>query len=174
MQSVTRFWIDGGNGTYDAGEEVGAGVKVELRNTSGTVVETTYTDENGRYYFNNVPSGGYVIAIPASNFIETGNPLFGINYSLSGAPDPDVDLTDNDDNGYPNGGDVVTQPFNFPASGNNLTIDFGFSSTPTAINLREVTAAMPTGDLTWIITAGLILLTGFVVRSRRRKDDLLR
>ncbi len=46
------------------------------------------------------------------------------------------------------------------------------SSSATAVNLGEITTRMPIANLVWVIAAALILLTGLVVRLRRRPEHL--
>ncbi|WP_347250248.1 SdrD B-like domain-containing protein, partial [Zoogloea sp.] len=51
----------------DTGDTPIAGVTVELKDSTGTVVQTTTTDANGNYTFNNVPTGTYTV-------VETNKP----------------------------------------------------------------------------------------------------
>jgi uncharacterized surface anchored protein len=44
-------------------------VTVQLKDSTGTVVQTTTTDANGNYTFNNVPAGNYTV-------VETNKPGF--------------------------------------------------------------------------------------------------
>ena len=49
----------------DGGFELGFdGVRVELLNSSGHVIATTFTDHSGRYTFGNLSSGSYIIRVP--------------------------------------------------------------------------------------------------------------
>ncbi len=50
------------NGIQDAGEAGISGVKVYLRNTAGTILQTTYTDANGKYGFD-VDAGTYQVQV---------------------------------------------------------------------------------------------------------------
>ena len=54
-----RVWEDTSpnNGQQDGGESGIAGVKVELLDSSGFLVDTTYTDTDGKYRFDNLESG---------------------------------------------------------------------------------------------------------------------
>ena len=55
-------WIDTDrDGVQDPGEEVLAGVTVELLNAAGTVVGTATTDAQGRYLFDNLVAGTYQV-----------------------------------------------------------------------------------------------------------------
>ena len=55
-------WIDTNrNGIQDSGEKPLSGVKVELLDSTGTVIATTSTDDNGRYVFDNLAAGTYKV-----------------------------------------------------------------------------------------------------------------
>lgn len=57
-----KVWIDTNhNGVQDGGEPPLARVKVILLNASGKTVATTTTDANGRYLFDNLPTGTYQV-----------------------------------------------------------------------------------------------------------------
>jgi uncharacterized surface anchored protein len=59
-----------------------AGVTVQLKDSTGTVVQTTTTDANGNYTFNNVPAGNYTV-------VETNKPGFSDVGDVDGG-DPNV------------------------------------------------------------------------------------
>ncbi|WP_367154843.1 SdrD B-like domain-containing protein [Methylomonas sp. HYX-M1] len=65
-----KIWHDANaNGIQDAGEQGIAGVTVELRDNTGTygnILETTTTDANGNYLFDNLNPGDYHIDIVES------------------------------------------------------------------------------------------------------------
>ncbi|MGB5598474.1 MAG: SdrD B-like domain-containing protein, partial [Thiothrix litoralis] len=65
-----RVWIDANNnGVADIGESaVSAGVKLDLKNASGGVLNTTTTDVNGRYLFSGLDAGSYQVCVSADNF----------------------------------------------------------------------------------------------------------
>ncbi|HVK08542.1 MAG TPA: SdrD B-like domain-containing protein, partial [Gemmataceae bacterium] len=97
------------NGLQDTGEAGIAGVSVELRNSTGTVVTTATTDSNGNYSFPNLNAGDYRVRVVSTNFQGTA-PLVGFTsstgtpgsangtYEGSAAADPDNNVN-GDDNG---------------------------------------------------------------------------
>lgn len=150
------------NGIMD-GDEVGiVNVLMRLLYGDGTPVTningqalTTVTDSRGYYIFNNLLPGNYIVLIDPSNFAANG-PLANLTSSepTELVPNDDVDLNDNglnDDNPVVNGirTGVISLAFNNEpvdetdldpvgstqlANMNNLTVDFGFFGTPTAID----------------------------------------
>ena len=156
----TVFEDTNNNGLQDAGESGIEGVAVELYNPGGdgavgggddSLVNSTNTDVNGNYIFNNLPEGDYYVSIPQSNFATNGALE---NTPLSSA---NTDTADNQEDGDDNGiqassSDVTNSPvINLTANsepvdagtetaqGNELdnggddadgdmTIDFGFTS----------------------------------------------
>lgn len=57
-------WLDTDkDGVQDAGEAGVAGVMVILRNSSGTPIDTTYTDKDGQYLFTNLAAGAYSVQV---------------------------------------------------------------------------------------------------------------
>ncbi len=147
-----RVWLDADNsGTINGAETGIAGVTVRLLNATGTnIIATTTTDANGYYRFDNLAPGDYIVEIASTNF-TAGQPLEGLA-SSSGAgqeanPNADVDGNDNGLDAIINGGirsAVVTlgptanEPINeadvsgvapvVPDNRENLTVDFGFTS----------------------------------------------
>ncbi|MBM3883512.1 MAG: DUF2341 domain-containing protein, partial [Verrucomicrobia bacterium] len=113
-----RVWLDNGqgggtpnDGIHSGGEPGIPGVTLELRNSVGSVIQTTTTGVNGYYRFDNVPAGtGYTVVLAAANF-TAGQPLFGF-LSSSGA----TSGTDRRDNGADNPTPAVqglaSAPFN--------------------------------------------------------------
>ncbi|GAB3146168.1 hypothetical protein GCM10027058_03440 [Microbacterium neimengense] len=77
-----RVWFDADqDGIQDADEPSIAGVTVELRDSTGTVVATKVTDENGEYYFRSdadgfATSGSYTVTFvkPASGTMDLRGP----------------------------------------------------------------------------------------------------
>ena len=170
------------NGVFDAGETGISGVEVQLfedTNANGsfdsgtdTAVGTPQTtDGNGNYLFDDLLPGEYIVLIPISEFATNSDPLFGFASSNNSgnfepAPDPDLTVTDGDDNGTLIAGVGVattaitlaagTEPTTDGDTDNNsdLTIDFGFAPqidlevTKTA-DLSTVTAG---NQLTYTIT----------------------
>lgn len=147
------------NGSQDADEPGIDGVVVELVNADGDVIATDTTSGGGYYLFplvaenGDLVEGDYVVRIPASNFDEPTDALWGkwsSTDAADGVIDPDDNETDLDDNGVdpaePFGAvesEIVTlndlleplgevdvegagDPDNDP--NDNLTVDFGFTS----------------------------------------------
>ncbi len=111
-----RVWYDTNNNRQiDAGETGINGVLVELYaadasgNPTGAALATDTTANGGYYLFDNLPSGSYVVVIPASNFTGVLNGYWssGATRNNDGsltelaAPDPDNDV-DSEDNGQRN------------------------------------------------------------------------
>jgi alpha-glucoside transport system permease protein len=69
---VWRDFKPGGGkpGVVEQGEQGIPGVTVELRDSSGKVVQKSKTDANGSFDFANVPSGTYNAAVGASTFAK--------------------------------------------------------------------------------------------------------
>ena len=150
-----RVWLDNGDGggTADNGIQDGSesginGVTVNLLNSSGGFLQTTSSNGDGYYLFENIAPGDYIVEIPAGNFATV---LADTRSSSGVESDPDNNGNRND-----NGEDtpvsgairsgVVTVASNDeptgdedsdPAQANphgtgidddnsNLTVDFGF------------------------------------------------
>ena len=116
---------------------------------SATPLALTTTDGTGHYVFDALDAGGYVVAIPASNFAGTGS-LVGTRSSTPDELDPNDDVDQNDDgigvaNGLTTSGSILLGPAQLgnatgsepagetdqtttsqPDNRSNLTIDFGF------------------------------------------------
>ncbi len=59
-----EVWIDAdGDGVREGGEAAGANVGVSLFGEDGVFLEMTTTDESGRYRFDDLPQGSYVIEV---------------------------------------------------------------------------------------------------------------
>jgi len=133
-----QVWLDADNdGLKDAGEPGIDGVTVELYisgNTPGVdaPVASTSTSGGGFYSFSNLPSGGYYIYIPGSNF-GAGQPLGNHPWS-STVTNPNDDGIDNDDNGIQTtaGSPVISPLITLGAGESDQTIDFGFTGTGSA------------------------------------------
>ncbi len=116
----TIFLDRNNSGAPDAGEAV-EGVVVELRDASNNLIATTVTDENGNYYFADLPVTGpgvtYNVVVAASNF-AAGGPLQGTTNSV----DPD------------GGNNSTSQVVLTTGSPINLAQDFGYvASAPGSI-----------------------------------------
>ncbi|MEM7125603.1 MAG: SdrD B-like domain-containing protein [Chloroflexota bacterium] len=154
MSLGDQVWLDiNDNGQIDGSEPGISGVLLKLWSDDDgdggpdtDLAITATTNISGFYLFDNLTPGDYVVQIPASEF-ATGKPLEGHssstgNDSGTGAPDPDNDQN-NDDNGIPMGGGIVSLAVTLTADGeptddggltsgtatnenSNLTVDFGF------------------------------------------------
>ncbi|MCB0690437.1 MAG: carboxypeptidase regulatory-like domain-containing protein [Saprospiraceae bacterium] len=135
----TVFIDTNDNGIYDNNEQPLPGITVELLDDAGNVIATDETDNNGDYYFGNLPEGNYYVRIPNPN---TAYP------TSSSVVDTNDDQIDNDNNGSQpdgSGGYVIsplihlmagTEPTNELGTGGaqddandangDMTVDFGF------------------------------------------------
>jgi hypothetical protein len=171
MHSIgNRVWIDtNNNGVADVGEfPATEGVKLELRDDSGKMVNTTTTDVDGRYLFGGLVAGSYKVCVVADNF-AAGNILDGFSASTGGdlatAISSNTDGDDNGDDDISKGlcSNIVVlddkQPLGEAGAGapgedgigtddarSNLTIDFGI--VPPAAPLKPVSV----GNYLWIDT----------------------
>ncbi|MEL7336643.1 MAG: SdrD B-like domain-containing protein, partial [Planctomycetota bacterium] len=95
------------------------------------VLETTTTNPNGQYSFDELPPGSYFISVDSENFFA-GAELFSKQSSLGTNTAPMADNgVDDDDNGTPTtSGAIITSNFRLPLgnSNTNPTIDFGIAS----------------------------------------------
>ena len=131
IQIGNRVWLDVNvDGIQDPGEPPLAGVEVELWR-DGTLIETTTTNTDGEYYFNDLeprtgtPGGDsdYEIRIPADQ-----SSLSGLTATQANA-DPSSNGESRDSNGTLDGTNVVYRiPYEDLAGAgyNNHTYDFGF------------------------------------------------
>ena len=144
------------DGRYDPGVEAGVdGVRLNLYNDLnsdglpqpdeffGATITATVAGNAGRYRFDDLLPGTYLVEVDASSFLP-GAPLAGKVSSTgnSPAPDPDDDA-DNDDSGENVGVLVLSGPITLSAGGEptidagddleandddiNFTLDFGFA-----------------------------------------------
>ncbi|WP_198320983.1 SdrD B-like domain-containing protein [Azohydromonas aeria] len=105
-----RVWLDAnGNGRQDAGEAGIAGVTVQLKSSTGTVLQTTTTDASGNYSFS-VAAGTYVVSIVAP-----------AGYQVTAKDQGGNDAIDSDFNAATQSTDAVT----VTAGVQKLTVDAG-------------------------------------------------
>ena len=71
-------WHDAnGNQVFDSGETGIAGVDILLRDAAtGSVIDSTFTDGNGLYFFQNVPPGSYHAEVDATDLGAINDPTF--------------------------------------------------------------------------------------------------
>ncbi|MAT70260.1 MAG: hypothetical protein CMJ58_12145 [Planctomycetaceae bacterium] len=169
-------WNDIDNdGMADAGESGIGGVKVKLyADTDGDNAYTagvdaylaeTVTDSAGKYQFNNLSPGAYVVSVDAMNF-QAGMALEGMKSSTgNGTPSDPDDNVNNDDNGMAiAGGYVMSQAVTLTGgaeptndgdalSNTNMTVDFGFYGFDLVLT-KDVNkgAVSPNERLTYTVT----------------------
>lgn len=144
-----NLYVDDGSGTLDIND----GMPV------ATTTSATINSQDGSYTFNVCP-GSYIIEVDLANFM-TGHALYNsglmhglVSSPLNGAPDPDIDDSDNDDNGdQVSGFGVATAAFTVLAGVDNTHIDFGFK-TPAQISIDDVSLmeGSPLGPTTFSFT----------------------
>ncbi len=106
-----KVWNDvNKNGIQDQGETGIADVKVTLKDLDGNILDTTYTNTNGKYIFDNLKNGNYQVDF------ETPE-----GYAASPSNQGNDAL---DSDGPTNAQAVISD-------GNNLTVDQGFYQTET-------------------------------------------
>jgi uncharacterized repeat protein (TIGR01451 family) len=108
-----------------------------------TTTTGTVSGFAGRYRFNNLAPGNYIVVVHPSSF-DGGGALFGLSTSTGNdpAPDPDDDVN-GDDNGTNLGALIGSKPVTLTSGGEptsedgdantNLTVDFGFITASTMI-----------------------------------------
>ncbi|MEK7414480.1 MAG: SdrD B-like domain-containing protein, partial [Planctomycetota bacterium] len=114
------------NGLKDIGEPGVPGVTVKLLNCAGAVLQTTTTNANGNYSFNNLPAGSYIVEF-------SGLPS-GFQFTTKDAGNDSADSDANPANGR-------TDCFNLALGQNDPTRDAGiFQPTPQPASV---------GDFVW-------------------------
>ena len=106
---------DGGgtqnDGTQDGGELGIAGVKVQLLDDTGMILDSTKTNSDGTYLFEGLQPDIYQVKIPVCNY-EMGGPLQSLPFSSVPTETMNDNDTDNDDNGaQATANGMVTSPF---------------------------------------------------------------
>lgn len=135
-----RVWLDeDSNGYQDEGEDGLPNITVQLKDSGGTVIATTYTDANGNYLFKDLPAGSYFVQVLNSS-VPTG-----LSQTTT-YPNNGADLF-NQNQSSGNGYSVTLS-----AGQENLTADFGYNWNPTSDvttgGAANATAAL--GDRVWI------------------------
>lgn len=89
-----RVWIDSdGDGVQDPNEVGVSGVEITLTGAGpdgifgngDDITQTTLTDENGYYIFDNLPAGAYTTAV--TDDTGASHPILGADYAQTGDPD---------------------------------------------------------------------------------------
>ncbi len=142
-----------GDGTRDAGEPGRASVQLTLR-TDATILDAAVTDADGRWVFNNVPTGPLTLVVePPNDHVITGTTVPGLSTASGEA---DVDVTGDVDLGtvglgspVVSGADVATTV----AIDEDASTDDQFTWVLSTLNLGPDTAAGPV-DLRAVLSAG--------------------
>jgi protocatechuate 3,4-dioxygenase beta subunit len=155
MAVGNRVWEDlNEDGIQDPDEDGIEDVVLELIDVAtGEVVATTMTDENGFYLFGDLLPGTYVVQVAASNMVGQGELAAHKSSDAYDETDPDVDPSDDDDQGIESNGIVASAPFTLTPTfepigetdcdcpdgaavdmNTNLTVDFGFY--PAGVDVR--------------------------------------
>jgi len=70
------------NGTADASESGYSGLSIELRNSAGQPIQTTFSQENGDYKFTGLGSGSYYLMVELTPGLSFGDePGFGLGHT---------------------------------------------------------------------------------------------
>lgn len=90
------------NGVQDAGEEGIEGVRMVLTDDEGNVIKETFTDESGRYCFNDLIPGTYCVKeIQPDNFVDGKDSVGNVDGMLKGNGSNDevcnIELTGGDE-----------------------------------------------------------------------------
>ena len=144
-------WIDADrDGLQDAGEQVLAGVTVELLNGEGAVVGTTTTDATGRYLFDNLPAGTYQVRF-------TLTPEQAARYTFTGEGAGSTDADDSDAVVQTGGATGLTRKFDL--DGSNTALTTGYDRTVLASegidptwDAGVVLKSVSVGDFVWVDT----------------------
>lgn len=187
-----RVWVDTNNdGTLNPGELGIAGATVQLRRDTGgdgvdaadPILATFTTDSEGYYIFPNVaPNTAYFVCSSATGYgFSSGAPIG--NHPPSGTEENET----NGDDGTPLGtanlvcsqlfdvvanslptGELVT-PVGYADNNADMKIDFGFSSTPTAVSLSSFSGGSSAATFLLLAVVGVLLATGSLMIVRRRR-----
>ncbi len=125
-----RVWSDlNHNGLQDANESGIGGVRVDLLDSSGNLIASTYTSAGGIYTFDGLdgvaPNGQYQLRIDPNQPALAGMTLTTQDAGGDTSNDP---TDDNDSDAAMSGGVALINPATAPSSGVNYGYDFGFAS----------------------------------------------
>jgi hypothetical protein len=124
-----RVWYDNDNdGIQDVGETGVAGVKVYLKNGSGTIIDSTQTDALGEYVFNNLNPGTYSVLFAPSS-LPAGYTFTPKDQGTNDAIDGDASAIGQTGN------------YTLVAGERNMTVDAG---------VRNATNNNSLGDKVWL------------------------
>lgn len=148
------WWDNDNDGVRDNGEPGIPGINLSLLDVNGSVLATTTTDQNGKYYFGGLLAGSYQIAVTSS----MGAGILKGSSIPSTTTTADIDNNNNGSSTNPEGPDATAIFFsqiselfvlgaqseptnetdedpvaNQPDNQSNLTIDFAFVPPTTAL-----------------------------------------
>lgn len=97
-------WLDKNkNGIQDTDEKGISGVKVTLKGGNGNIIGETTTDENGKYQFDNLDSGDYIVHFETPEDLTQTITNSGDDEKDADGEDVNVTITDHDDFSIDNG-----------------------------------------------------------------------
>jgi SdrD B-like domain/Secretion system C-terminal sorting domain len=119
-----KVWFDAnGNGLQDATETTGiTGVTVQLKNSTGTVIQTTTTNASGNYLFSGLAAGNYTVVFPTS---ISGAVVTTQNVGTNDNIDSDADQTTG-----------ATGTITLATGQNIINVDAGYCPTTLALGNR--------------------------------------
>lgn len=134
-----KVWIDANsNGIQDEGEDAVADVTVQLRHEDGTILDTTVTDANGMYIFDQLEPGDYQVC-------------FNMDTLPDGMIETDINQGDADDADSDAGADGCTPLTTLDPGENDSTIDLGIRLANADLGITK-TGAVDVDNQIWTIT----------------------
>ncbi len=90
-----RVWFDADqDGIQDDGEPGVGGVQIQLLNCSGAPLGGTFTNDDGYYYFDDLPPGGYMVRFVLPCGYEFSPRFVGSDPSIDSNADPETGLSE--------------------------------------------------------------------------------
>ncbi len=134
-----KVWIDANNnGVQDEGEEAVADVRVQLRHEDGTILDTTTTDANGMYIFDELEPGDYQVCFDLET-LPDGMIETGANRGDADDADSDADA------------DGCTPLTTLDPGENDSTIDLGIRVADSDLGITK-TGTVDVDNQVWTIT----------------------
>ena len=147
------------NGIQDGTELGQANVTVNLRNSNGSIAQTTTTKSNGEYEFCVAPGGSYYLEfIPPSGYV----------FTLANVSGNTLDATDSDVNGT--NGSGTTALFTVGVT-DNFTYDAGIVNSALPLDLISFTGRHSNGvnELDWLV-ANEVNVNRYAVERRHSSE----